>query len=421
MATKRTFTSRSREKLARLAPPPGVQPSLVVQTFTYSVGTGFYAAGSAIFFTVYAGLPAGQIALGVTASAFAVFVLRIPVGLLCDRLGGRATWRLGALLQGVLFSIYPFVHGFASFLIVIIAAGIAATVGNAGKGRYIGEVIARQSRVRVNAYLRSIVNIGLALGTVSVGALTQVSSPRILVVIVLMNALTFYLDVLFLTIFIKPAPRRTEAGKKTPGRRSALADRPFVALSALSGVFILSDLLLTTVIPLWILQATQIQQTMIPIILILNMAMVIVLQARVGKGVETISDSARRQRRAGILLAVSCALIPISSHTAGVWTWMVILGAVAIITQAEMYTAVSGWGLSYGLSPQERLGEYLGVFASGSQIALIVGPAVLIPLVTATPLGWYVLSALFLVAGLTSVHLVDVVVRSRSKFGVQPE
>jgi hypothetical protein len=101
--------ARAREA-GRRGAPPGLHLSIVVQTFTYSLGTGFYTAGSIIFFTIYVGLPSKQVALGMSIAALLAFVARIPIGMLSDRLGGRAIWRLSALLQALLFSSYPLVH-----------------------------------------------------------------------------------------------------------------------------------------------------------------------------------------------------------------------------------------------------------------------------------------------------------------------
>lgn len=406
----------ARRKAAGLAPPPGLAPSMVVQAFTYSLGTGFYTAGSAIFFTLYVGLPAKQIAAGVSIAALATFALRIPIGLLADRLGGRSTWRVGAGVQALLFTLYPLVHGFGFFAVVITGEGLSATTGMIGRSRYIGEVLPKQDRVKVNAYLRSVINIGLALGTLPAGALTQVHSHRWLAGIVLINALTFYLDVVLLTFWIKPAPRKPATRKAPAKGRAALTDRPFVALSALRGVFTLSDVLLTTVIPLWLLQSARGhgQKSMIPALLLLNMLMVTLLQVRAGRGVDGVPEAARRQRSAGILLASACALIPTAAHTTGAWTWLVVLSTAAVLTQAELYTAVAGWGLSYGLSPDDRLGEYLAVFGWGSQIAQILGPSAIIAVVTTTSAGWYIVAAMFLLAGLASVPLVEAVRRGHA-------
>jgi MFS family permease len=406
-----------REKLAGAAPPPGLHLSIVVQTFTYSLGTGFYTAGSIIFFTIYVGLPSKQVALGMSIAALLAFAARIPIGMLSDRLGGRATWRLSALLQALLFSSYPLIDNFEYYVVVVSAIGLAEVAGAIGRDRYIGEVISADSRIAVNSYLRSVLNIGLALGTVSAGALTQVRSHRLLACIVLVYALTFYLDVVLLSFWVKPAPRKPGTWHAPPKGRHAVTDRPFTALSIFRGVFTLSDILFVTVVPLWILQSAHGQKAVIPAMLLLNMLMVTFLQVRAGRGVNGIADSAQRQRRAGILLAVACAIIPIAAHTGGAWTWLVLLAAAAFMTQAELYTAVSGWGLAYGLSPEARRGEYLAVFYSGPQLAGIVGPAAITALVMTTSAGWYVMAAVFLISGLASVRFVDAVVRSRSEDG----
>jgi MFS family permease len=407
-------TSTPSNWISRLAPPPEVQRVLVVQTFGYSLGSGFYAAGSVIFFTVYAGLSTGQVAAVMSVVGAVALALRLPCGMLADRLGGRRAWMAGALAQAVMFGLYPFAHGLIAILVVASLAGVGASLGGSGRGRYLGEAIPSGRRVKANAYLRSVLNVGMALGTVGAGFLVAVHSHRAMAAIVLANAVGFLLDVVLLAFFIKAVPGGGPR-KAKPSGRGALRDRPFLVLSALNGVFALSDVILTVVLPLWILRTTHAQRPLIPALLLVNMIMVTVLQVWASKNSEDVPGSVRVQRRAGLFMAGACVLIPFTYHSRGLVTWVVVLAAAVVMTLGELYSAASGWGLGYALSPDDRRGEYLAVFNWGTQFADIVGPAAITALaISFIPGGWLLIAAVFLAAAFGTAPTVAWLERSRS-------
>jgi len=62
-----------------------------------------------------------------------------------------------------------------------------------------------------------------------------------------------------------------------------------------------------------------------------------------------------------------------------------------------MAQAAAGWGLSYGLAPDDRQGEYLGAFAMGTRIYDTLGPVLVTAMVLGLgELGWALLGLLFL-------------------------
>lgn len=63
----------------------------------------------------------------------------------------------------------------------------------------------------------------------------------------------------------------------------------------------------------------------------------------------------------------------------------------------------AGFEVSFALAPQHATGQYLGVFGLGAGLAEAVGPALLISLcITWGRPGWYVVGAMFLLAGLAA-------------------
>lgn len=418
-------TAGPTSKVGRLAagamPPPELPRILVVQTLTYTIGAGFYVSGSVIFFTSYTGLSPAQVASGLSLAALLGLVLQLPFGMLSDRLGGRRTWLIGALGQAVLFGAYPWLHGFGQFLVVICAVAVASGIGGAGRSRYLGEVIPAGRRVAANAYLKSVLNVGFAVGTAGSGFLVGCHSRRVLAVVVLANAVTFLFDAVLLLTCAELGASDRRPREDHPGQQHALADRPFLALAATQVVFALSDTVLTVALPLWTLRCTDAPRAAIPTLLLINMAMAATLQVWASRGSEEIDMAARRQRRAGLFLTAACLLMPVSACSHGVWTWCALSMAVIMLSLGEMFGSAAATGLSYGLSPESRRGEYLAVFGWGSRLAEVVGPAALAFLLLsfAGP-GWFVIAVLFAAAGLATTPAVAWAIRSNSALAPLP-
>lgn len=64
----------SRRLLRAVTPPPGAPWALAVQIFSSSIGTGVFAAGSAVFFTKYVGLSVSEVALGLSLPGGVAFL-----------------------------------------------------------------------------------------------------------------------------------------------------------------------------------------------------------------------------------------------------------------------------------------------------------------------------------------------------------
>ncbi len=397
--------------LASLRLPAGLPKLLVALTVVYSVGSGFYAAGSVIFFTLYTGLPSTQIALGMSIAAFAGFAVQVPIGTLVDRLGGHRAWLLGSISQAVLFAGYPFVRGFGPFVAVMAAVAVAAALGTLGRGRYLGEVIPAEDRIRANGYLRSVLNIGFAAGAAGSGVLAGVQSSAALIGLVVINAVGFAV----VSMLLLRLPRvRTGPGRGARTGRAALKDASFVAASVLAGLFVTSDILLTVVLPLWILQEVEAPRWLISAGLLINMVMVTFLQVWSTQRIHDVPTGAGGQRRAGLLIAAGCVIVAVTAYTSVVVTIGLVVLAVVALTFGEMLSSASSWALSYGLSPADRRGEYLAVYGWGADLALIAGPAAMTAAaLTFVPGGWIAFAVLFLVLAAVTGPVVSWAERTR--------
>ena len=84
-------------------------------------------------------------------------------------------------------------------------------------------------------------------------------------------------------------------------RLAVLADRPFMAVSLLSGLLTAHQTLYLTVMPLWILTHTDAPKALIAGLVLLNTVLIVLLQVRASRG----ADTARR-RGPGAPAAAPC-------------------------------------------------------------------------------------------------------------------
>lgn len=414
MSGRTRSPSPLRALVSSLVPPSGLQRVLVLQTATFSFGEGLYTTGSVIFFTVYLGLGATQVTLGLSVFGIVTMACWMPFGMLADRVGGRVSWMLGALVQALVFACFPLVQGFAGFVTAIAFVGLGVALCSTGRARYMGDAVPEGHRVRATAYLSSVFNAGSAIGAASAGLLVAFRSKDVMVAFVLVNALTFFIDFLLLALCVRTTESPAAPAAERPKGRRALGDRPFVVLSLVTGVFAMSDTLLIIVLPLWILQRTDAPSSLVPALVLVNTLLVVLLQVRVSAGAEGVTGAAGSQVRAGLLLALSCALVPVTLYSSDHWTALATVAVVVVLTFGELFSSASSWGLSYGLSPELRRGEYLALFEWSERAMGIVAPVGLTALAL-TGWGWFVIAAVFAAAGLATRPVAAWAARTREE------
>lgn len=420
IASRSYWFLKTSDAIRQVKPPDGLPGILVVQTLTYSIGSGFYLTGSAIFFLTYVGLSPTQVAFGVTVGGLITLIVQVPIGIAADKLGGRPAWRLGALGLTVVYALYPLIHSVGGFLL---AAGVVSTfaaLANTGRGRYIGELLPSQSRVNASAYLRSALNLGLAVGATGSAFFVASHSKTVIVTVVLINSASYIIDVVLLSPRLVPVLPPQPPLAQTRATRRPLADIPFLLVSVTNGFLGIGELLLTLVLPIWVVHIIDGSRLLIPVSLLVNTLIVVTLQVRACKGCEAVVTAAQRQRWSGLATATGCLFFFATEFFRGWTLWALIVAAVVLVTIGELFSMASSWGLSYGLSSEERRGEYLAVFGLGNQLLRIVAPTFSIALACEiVPVGWLLLASMFSVVAMSSTYFVDLAVLNRSKWALQ--
>ncbi|MFG2720085.1 MFS transporter [Streptomyces sp. NPDC048416] len=385
--------------MTSLLPDPGPPRTLAVSNFVYTIGSGLYLTAGVLYFTEDRHLPAAQVGLGLGIAGLFSLLVGIAAGHLADRIGARGVYMAALGVQALATACFVLVDGFWPFVAVVAAALGAKGAGNAARSpliRHYGGVRPQAFR----AYLRAVTNIGISLGAVLAGWAVQVGTHSAYQVLVIGNTVAFVASAALLLLLPPVAPLRPAADGP---RWIALRDRPYLALTFLDGVMAIQFKVLTVAVPLWLVAATTAPHWLISGTMLLNTVIVIAFQVRASRNVATPTAGAVVYRRSGVAFFLACVIISLS---AGLPAWAaaaLLLTAVIVHTIGELWHSAAGFEISFALAPQHATGQYLGVFGLGAGLAEAVGPALLISLcITWGRPGWYVVGALFVLAGLAA-------------------
>lgn len=381
-----------------LLPPTRLERAVALQSILSAFATGSFLTGTAVFFTRIVGLSAAQVGLGLSISGVVVLTCSVPLGRLADRLGSRRIWAVGALLEALLYFVWPWLRGFGLFTAMLSVLAIVETASRAGRNAYVIEVFPRDQRVRSMAFIRAARNIGYTMGAagsgfaLAIGTRTAVEAvPLITGTLLLANAVM----VVRLPRVEKPDHIAVQ-GVASP---SGLRNRGFVALGVCNGILSTHQVLLNVVVPLWLVERTDAPHVLLAWLFGTNTVLAVLLQVRTAKGAETIPGALRATLRGAACMVASCGIIAVTHDTVG-WVSIVLIWVGHVtITGAELWQSAAGWGLMAELSDPQRLGEYQGVWNLGYQAADILGPALFTYLaINVGAPGWGAIALLILVA-----------------------
>jgi MFS family permease len=343
----------------------------------------------------------------VLATTGAVSLLAGPaVGVVIDRIGGRATLAAALVLLAVGFGSYPLIHEpWHAFL-----ASAVAGVGNAGfwpsQSALLAGLTPPARRHAAFALQRVTRNLGIGLGGVAGGLIATTSSPGSFTVLFLVDAATFLVFVAMLA-FVPEPELPAEDESLAPGRYAdVLRDRVFLGIVVLNVLFVSAGYAQFELLPVFAKNEAGVTEAGIGLIFFVNTLVIVLAQFPVSKGLE-----GRRRMPA---LAVMCAL------WAGAWL-VVLLGghwleAAAAAAAFALAAIVFGFGecfqgpvqgaLVADLAPPRLRGRYMAVSTISWDIGFVVGPAVGGFVLQAEPLAlWPLAGVVCLLAGAGALAL----------------
>ena len=383
-----------RSTAHRLLPPQPEVRALAVADLVGSIGWGAFVAGSAVFFTRSVGLSAAQVAIGLSVAGGLGFAVAVPGGRLVDRAGPRRVLVVAGSIGIAGYCSYALIDSFGCFLAVISVLGIVNRLDRIAIGALVGGLLAQDDRVKASAYLRSVSNLGFSAGAGLAGAALVIDTRPAYLALPIGTAVTGAAVILLRNRLpvVPPAPPH-RAGDR---RWVALRDRPFVALTALFGVARLDGAILDIGLPLWIIHHTTAPRPLVAWLVIVNTALVILLQVRAARGSDTLPGIVRAKRLASVAMIAACLVFGASGSLPQVAAILTLIAGMALLTVGELLISAAGWSVRYGLAREHAQGEYGAVFGLGTSAIDMVGPALVVLLTDRYGLtGWGALAAIY--------------------------
>lgn len=237
--------------LRQVRPPSPLAGRLGLQALLFALGEGTFMTGSAVFFTQIVGLSAAQVGLGLTCAGIASFVTAWPAGKLVDRWGPKRCWAMSAAGQGALFTLWPFIHGFGSYVAMAVVMEVIGSLGGVAHDAYTIGVLPAEQRVESRAYMYSALNLGFTSGSLIGGIALAFDSDTILQGVPWFTSLVFLVNAAaVLRLPNAPHDERTaeERKEQVPGP-GPLRNRGWMVSTFFVGVLWTNQVLLNIVIP----------------------------------------------------------------------------------------------------------------------------------------------------------------------------
>jgi MFS family permease len=348
---------------------------LVAGVAVDALGSGMFVPFSLLYFTQATTVSVGQVGIGLTVAA-ALGVPVVPVGgRWIDRFGPRAVIIASNAVRCAAFALYPFIGELWSILLVLTIVSCADTLYWSAHSAFVLIVANSGQRARWYGLERMLRTAGFGIGGVAASALLFASGGAGLIVIVLVNAASYFVALLAVWTWRSPIGQlsRHAVTERQPGGYSdVLRDRAFVFFSAAHLMFVFAVLALPLLLPVYVVGGLH-QALWLPGLLLTVNTVLAMTQSIVVRCLE-------RRRRAKVLQSgatiwlVSFAVFALAwFHTGLTVAWLVI--AVALCTVAELVTGVATGPLLAALSPEHLRGRYMSVTQLGWSVAKVVAPA----------------------------------------------
>ena len=373
-----------------------------------TVGRGIFLTLTVLYFSRFVGLSAVEIAVILSVSSGVGVATSYIGGRLADRFSARRLLVGMVAIEGLAIATYTFAANFSTAVVIACIAVGVNRGANATRSAMIARAFEGPNRVNARAVLRTVTNLGIALGGMIAGLALLAGTAEAFRAMMIGAGVVYLLSALHLRRLPTrvDAPRHDPAGPLPQRRVSPFRDRRYLVLTVLSGIFGMQFGLAEMGVPLWISQDTSAPDVLISVILVINTLCVVLLQVPLSRGTHDPRRAGKIVMTGGVLMAVACALYATAGGVPVVAAVSLLCGAALLHSFAEILSQAGAWGLSFELADPLQAGAYQGMFGMGSALGAMLAPLV----VTATvvehgALGWGILGAVFLgsAAGVTLI------------------
>ncbi|WP_166869432.1 MFS transporter [Salinibacterium sp. ZJ70] len=398
----------------RIAAAEPVLRSLGILTAIGTLGRGVVLALVVLYLSLIVGLTASEVALVVAIGAGVGVGAAYLGGRMADSVSARKLLAASTAVCGLAVIAYALVGDAVSALVVQVLGSSAWAFSGSVRSAIIARAFEGHARVMSRAVLRSITNLGIAVGGGAAAIALIAGTPEAYRIFLVAAGLA-YVGAAGVALRL---PARVDAPKRSadaPGRvgRSPWTDRRYLAFSVLASVFGMQFAVADVGVPLWIAQSTEAPEALVAVLLVINTTAVILLQVPLSRGTHDLRRAGLVSAIAGVLMALACVAYGASAAVVlGGAIVLLVLGAL-LHAFAEILSQAASWSLSFELADPARAGAYQGIFSMSFSAGATVAPLVIaLTLANGMP-GWIALAAVFAISA-SGVSMIAVVAARRS-------
>jgi MFS family permease len=300
-----------------------------------------------------------------TMSIFSAFV----AGHVADRFGRKGVLALSLFMMGVVYGLMSMAGTLGAFAVLMALRGAFVPMYRIGADAMVADIIPGEGRAEAYSLLRTVNNIGIAIGPV-VGGFIAAKSFTITFVICTICLVLF---ALMASIFMKetmPArsTRPVHSGVEG-GLLKVFKDKLFMVFVAAFTMTGMANMLVFVLLPVYTKENFALPESLNGFIMSINALMVVFLQFAVTR--------ALRRWKPLTSLAVGSVFYGLGVGSMAFWhNFAGFAAGMAIMTIGELIVAPTSTTLAAGLAPADMRGRYMSVYNLGWGISHGFGPVV---------------------------------------------
>ncbi|WP_405864679.1 MFS transporter [Streptomyces sp. NBC_01515] len=380
-----------------------------------SLGNGLVMAFTIVFFVKTT--PLSLVAVGAALTTGRLLALPMPpfVGPLLDKYGPRAVIAAGNWISVAGFVGFLFSHAIWQIVLWQFVVQLGSTAFWMGSSPLTVLVAQGTERARWFGFVRALRNVGVGFGGAASAVALSIGTVAGLRAVMVANAVTFAIaGWLFLTwrpagdasetADTAPAEAKRAAPAESPeeqppgGYRTVLRDTRYLRLVAVNLSFVFASMVITVLLAVYAADNLGIGAWIVGVLVVLNTAMVALLQTLASRWIETRSPV----RVLVLALLVNAAAFVLFGSLLALPGWAVIAGlliAMILYTVAEILSSPPTSELSVMMAPEHLRGRYLAVYQLSWSIGGALAPVLLTSLLDGGALlPWVFLTAISLLA-----------------------
>jgi MFS family permease len=325
------------------------------------------------FITIYMrqqlDVPLTTITLLFTLNSAAGLACVSAAGPLVDRFGRKGAMVLSLAASGATLAAMSHAGTLLLWALLQALSGAANPLFRVGSNAMVADLVEPQRRPAAYALLRTISNLGIAIGPSIGGFVTSVS-----------YSLAFYIAagasivfaLLILCLLAETAPREDREQHQPHHKRGygpLLQDRPFLAFCGAYTLAGMAYSLMMVLLPVYAKENFGVPENRYGFIMATNAAMVVLLQY-------TVTRVTERYRHLPVLAVGSLFYAVGAGSVAWGWNFPTFLVSMVVLTIGEMILIPTSTALTANLSPPDMRGRHMSVYGLTWGIGFGIGPVI---------------------------------------------